>query len=249
MGKREHDRHSQTGVSGEVKKHGAGAHNWGAPGEEISDPDPMIVTDPRDPNYVDEGVPKPQGAQYSFEEMEKDVVAHGQATQVPSSASERPVQHIIVAVDGSPPSQYAFQWVVANMVHPSDVVTIVHVRPDYGILANVPILSDVQKLDEALAAELVREYTSDVKVKCAEIKADLLKGDPGSVITAYCNEKNPTLLVMGTHGRSGFAKFLLGSVSDEVVKNVVCPVTVVKTPPGWAETNARALDLEKVLGV
>lgn len=49
--------------------------------------------------------------------------------------------------------------------------------------------------------------------------------------------------IIGTRGRTGIVKFLLGSVSDYVVQNVACPVTVVKTPNGWAESHAKVLDL------
>jgi len=43
--------------------------------------------------------------------------------------------------------------------------------------------------------------------------------------------KNCDLIVMGTHGRTGLGRLLVGSVAEEVLRKAVCPVLVVKTPP------------------
>ena len=53
---------------------------------------------------------------------------------------------------------------------------------------------------------------------------------------------------MGTNARTGLARWLLGSVSDQVLQNAPCAVTVVKVPPGWAEANAREMDLAAQFG-
>ncbi len=55
----------------------------------------------------------------------------------------------------------------------------------------------------------------------------VLRGDIAEEIIKTAEEKNVDLIVMGTHGRKGLEKILLGSVAERVVKNSPCPVMTV----------------------
>jgi nucleotide-binding universal stress UspA family protein len=55
-----------------------------------------------------------------------------------------------------------------------------------------------------------------------------LSGTPSSEITKYAHENNIDLVVMGTHGRSGVQRYLMGSVAEKVVRNCNPPVLTVK---------------------
>jgi nucleotide-binding universal stress UspA family protein len=61
-------------------------------------------------------------------------------------------------------------------------------------------------------------------------------GDPGEAIVAAADSENADLIVVGSHGRSGVSRFLIGSVSDHVVRHAHCPVMVVR---GKAEAPRR----------
>jgi nucleotide-binding universal stress UspA family protein len=52
------------------------------------------------------------------------------------------------------------------------------------------------------------------------------EGRPEEVITNTAAEKNAGLIVVGSHGRSGIARILLGSVSERVIGAATCPVLV-----------------------
>ncbi|MCP4436745.1 MAG: universal stress protein [Actinomycetia bacterium] len=54
----------------------------------------------------------------------------------------------------------------------------------------------------------------------------MLQGDPGPAICAYAQQVDATAIVMGSRGRSGLKRAVLGSVSDFVVRNASCPVVV-----------------------
>ena len=56
----------------------------------------------------------------------------------------------------------------------------------------------------------------------------LFKGDPGTEIYNYANDKHYDLIVLGTHGRSGLSRLIMGSVAVKVVRNANCPVISVK---------------------
>ena len=53
-------------------------------------------------------------------------------------------------------------------------------------------------------------------------------GEPGEAIVAAADSENADLIVVGSHGRSGVSRFLIGSVSDFVVRHAHCPVMVVR---------------------
>ena len=54
------------------------------------------------------------------------------------------------------------------------------------------------------------------------------EGEPGEAIVAAAESENADLIVVGSHGRSGVSRFLIGSVSDYVVRHAHCPVMVVR---------------------
>lgn len=66
----------------------------------------------------------------------------------------------------------------------------------------------------------------------AGVKAEFLvwEGDPGDSIAAAAEAEQADLVVVGTRGRSGAERMLLGSVSDHVVRHAECPVLVVRPP-------------------
>jgi nucleotide-binding universal stress UspA family protein len=54
------------------------------------------------------------------------------------------------------------------------------------------------------------------------------EGDPGEAIVDAATAEHADLIVVGSHGRSGVGRFLVGSVSDHVVRHAPCPVMVVR---------------------
>src|SRR5207237_10217851 len=59
-----------------------------------------------------------------------------------------------------------------------------------------------------------------------------LEGDPASEIVRYAFDAGVDLIVMGTHGRTGLERLLMGSVAEHVMREAPCSVLVVKLPKG-----------------
>jgi nucleotide-binding universal stress UspA family protein len=77
-------------------------------------------------------------------------------------------------------------------------------------------LRQIQPLDPTLRVERVLE-----------------EGHPATAISQVAQERDCNLIVMGTHGRTGFSRMLMGSVAEQVVRQSSRPVVTVKTPfPG-----------------
>lgn len=62
------------------------------------------------------------------------------------------------------------------------------------------------------------------------IERRVLEGEAARVIIAVAGQTKCDLIVMGTHGRIGLRRVLMGSVAEQVVRHAPCPVMTVKTP-------------------
>jgi nucleotide-binding universal stress UspA family protein len=58
----------------------------------------------------------------------------------------------------------------------------------------------------------------------------LLEGNPAAEILRLAQETECDLIVLGTHGRTGIGRLLMGSVAEQIVREAPCPVITVKTP-------------------
>jgi universal stress protein A len=73
----------------------------------------------------------------------------------------------------------------------------------------------------------VREFIASVVPTTVRIKARVAIGEPFNEICRMAEEENASLIVMGSHGRTGLSHVLLGSVAERVVRHAPCPVLVV----------------------
>lgn len=62
------------------------------------------------------------------------------------------------------------------------------------------------------------------------VTTEVLFGHGARTIAEYASERGVDLIVMGTHGRTGFAHLLLGSVAEQLVRTAPCPVLTVRQP-------------------
>ncbi|MBL8797556.1 MAG: universal stress protein [Planctomycetia bacterium] len=71
------------------------------------------------------------------------------------------------------------------------------------------------------------------KVKPADavpVDYQLVEGDPAAEVMRIADEIGADVIVMGTHGRTGLGRLLMGSVAEQVVRKATCPVLTVKAP-------------------
>lgn len=80
------------------------------------------------------------------------------------------------------------------------------------------------------ASESVERRLKEIAASIDDIDCEyqLLKGDPADEILRVAEEAGATVVVIGTKGRSGVARLLLGSVAEQVVRKAPCSVLVVK---------------------
>ena len=143
---------------------------------------------------------------------------------------------IVVGVDGSDASQEALRWAAEEARLRSAPLVAVHawsfVPPqpigDPGMLAMPAGDLPGQLGAESDAARIALDVAvEDVLGADADVERKLVEGDAGEALVA--ESRSAQLVVVGSHGRSGFKAALLGSVSRHVANHAACPVVVVKT--------------------
>jgi nucleotide-binding universal stress UspA family protein len=77
-----------------------------------------------------------------------------------------------------------------------------------------------------------RQKLEKLSVADAEVRMErqLAEGSPSEEILRIAQQINADLIVLGTHGRSGLARVLMGSVAEDVLRKASCPVLTVKIP-------------------
>ncbi len=145
---------------------------------------------------------------------------------------------ILVPVDDSPHSRAAIEFVKA-MPWPggAHVVALAAARPVVGAYAEIyaPTGDSGEGLfHEQLrhCEELVVRVEADLKAAGVRAEGQVVRGDPREAIVHAARAAKADLIVMGSHGRSGLAKLMLGSVASYVLSHAPCSVLVVKLPAG-----------------
>ena len=87
----------------------------------------------------------------------------------------------------------------------------------------------------ALVKMLHNVKPSDPNVRCEH---RMLLGDPAVEIVRAADDENVEMIVMGTHGRTGLTRLLMGSVAEQVVRKAKCPVLTIKQPHVKAKKGA-----------
>jgi nucleotide-binding universal stress UspA family protein len=84
-----------------------------------------------------------------------------------------------------------------------------------------------------LDLEAIRKQLDDVPVEDGSlaVRRVVLEGDPATELLELADEVECDLIVLGTHGRTGLTRMLMGSVAEELVRRAKCPVLTVKNPP------------------
>jgi len=86
--------------------------------------------------------------------------------------------------------------------------------------------------DPDLLVEEAMERLNQLVAEQPSISAECryTEGDPAAEILRLARERQVDLVVMGTHGRTGLSRLLMGSVAEQVVRRAPCPVLTVKSP-------------------
>lgn len=143
-------------------------------------------------------------------------------------------RHILVPTDFSPHAEEATR-VASDIARRYDArVTLIHVYEPVATTAPdgfvfIPPRA-LEQLFEHYEKRLADARESATAAGAAHVETRLLQGPTASEIVDFAKERAVDLIVMGTHGRTGVTRFLLGSVAERVVRTAECAVLTVKPP-------------------
>jgi len=146
----------------------------------------------------------------------------------------KPFTKILVAIDFSENSECAFDYAVTLANQFNAELTIVHVINEPVDLRGfyVPHISfeQLEKEIEEGAAKMMETFCSSKLGTFSNYKTSIVTGIPYDEITAAAGRIDASLIVIGTHGRTGLDRILFGSTAERVVRAAVCPVLTVRLP-------------------
>jgi len=144
------------------------------------------------------------------------------------------IKKIMIATDGSDTSKKAAMIGVdiaqrANgsitAVYVMDILRLAHL-PGYATLPGLKEkILELMKEEGQQATQFVEDHAQIMKVSCHKI---LVQGNPSEELLKISQKQGVDLLVMGSFGRTGIEKFLLGSVAEKVVLQSTIPVLLIK---------------------
>lgn len=138
-----------------------------------------------------------------------------------------PIRTILHPTDFSPQSQTAFQVACALTRDYGARLVLLHVKPPEILYGEGYLLPPDP---EVIRKELQKQLNGLTPSGGVRAERMLREGDAVHEIQVTAEELQADLIVLGTHGRTGIGRILLGSVAEGVLRRARCPVLTIKTP-------------------
>jgi nucleotide-binding universal stress UspA family protein len=146
-----------------------------------------------------------------------------------------PIQTILHPTDFSESAGHAFRLACSlARDHQARLVVLHVVPPPFPIVGEIMVVPPLPAEMEGEPGEWeslrrkLRAMKPDSGVISIEHRLEV--GEPVEAILAVAHETGTGLIAMGTHGRTGLSRLLMGSVAEQVVRKAPCSVLTVKTP-------------------
>lgn len=176
-------------------------------------------------------------ARFFLGSVAERVARHAPCPVLVAHPAEEAFRRVLVGFDGSPCSRYAAEWLRRLPLPADTVVRLVTVVPSAGDIARatrmvpLPLAEDAVTADHEIREE-ARERLQEAVVPFEQagqgVEAHLRSGHGALGLLQEAEEWGADLIVVGTHGTSGIERFLLGSVSEYLLRHAPCSVLVVR---------------------
>lgn len=148
------------------------------------------------------------------------------------------IERVVMAWDGSSCASRAADFLRTWPIFAGAAVRVVSVAdsevpwwtgfPEVGSPALMPIYVEATAASREQHDQLAREMAAELQAAGLSAEADRREGDAATEILAAANASNADLIVMGTRGRRGLARAVLGSVARNVLQHASCSVLIVR---------------------
>jgi nucleotide-binding universal stress UspA family protein len=144
--------------------------------------------------------------------------------------AKQPIRHILVAHDFEKDSDVALEYALGLAKPLGAKVTILHAYeiPSMGAPEVLILATDWTKQIGAVAREALDKIVARVGGGGVPVAAELREGTVWREVQELVKSAQVDLVVVGSHGRRGLPRALLGSVAEKIVRTAPCPVLVVR---------------------
>jgi nucleotide-binding universal stress UspA family protein len=155
---------------------------------------------------------------------------------------------ILLAIDDSKFSEAATQAVQTHARLPGTEVRVIHVIDPLSVVTGSelglwsgPELETLWHGQRTWAEALLAKAAQALRTTGCDVTTSVEEGDPKSRIIDLAAAWHADLIVVGSHGRKGLDRFLLGSVSEAVARHAPCSVELVRIRSGTDPTGAGSI--------
>jgi nucleotide-binding universal stress UspA family protein len=155
------------------------------------------------------------------------------------------ITRILVPIDFSAHSDRALDHAAALAQTFGACVELLHVVEDpfthggWGSEMYVPDITQIRRDAIEAAARQLEATRKAIAARDVPVVATVRMGRPAPTILEYADAVKANLIVMATHGRTGLARMLIGSIAEQVVRAANCPVLTFR--PLASDAAARAV--------
>ena len=135
------------------------------------------------------------------------------------------ISHILVATDFSPHASNALEWARSLAGAFGAKLILLHVIDALSLAVTGGVSAGIDPL--SILSKEAHQGMGELKTLIPDAQTVVREASPPAAIVEVALELNCQMIVMGTHGRSGFKHLLLGSVAEYVVRNSKVPVLTV----------------------
>lgn len=136
--------------------------------------------------------------------------------------------HILVPIDFSICATQALDYACELASKLGAKVQLVHAiavtLPELGVTLTQSMIEDLQRANVVALDDVAKPRRATVELLPSIVKL----GDPRDVILEAAEAEHADLIVIGTHGRRGLSRLVLGSVAESVLRRATCPVLTVR---------------------
>ena len=141
----------------------------------------------------------------------------------------KPSKTYLVPVDFSKGSEIALDQAIRLAKENRGKLFLLHVIPTTFAFPLEGGFPDIFETLEKNAQESMRKLIQRKRLKPSQCRSLLIAGvDPPQVIADQAKKSRASMIVMGSHGRTGLQRFMIGSVAERTLRYARCPVLIVK---------------------
>ncbi|MGA7990582.1 MAG: universal stress protein [Thermoanaerobaculia bacterium] len=143
------------------------------------------------------------------------------------------VKPMVFATDFSPASEHALLKAIEMARKEGTELIVAHVYAPPASLSHSGIADDYieAQLEDTIRKEVEKQLEpvlAKVRAEGVRARGEILAGHPAKRLAELVEKSGAGLLVLGTHGRTGLKKLVVGSVASQVVATAPCPVLTVR---------------------